>query len=147
VQPNGSHEMNPRLPNIFFDICVINSYLTQGKIQAGDRVFWYKVDSGFQYLAELDTNNDDEFAELDATCLCEVFGKKCSLGYSINDLCSPIWTEDLNEHLMFAGLCLGVLLSRRGRMVSTGTENAQATAPGLEFDSRRLHKSRRHAVR
>jgi hypothetical protein len=90
-----------------YELEVMNSWLVQGSVTWGGRKFWYKCDSGRQYLAELDTSSGDEFAELDSTCLCEVFGRECD-----ESACCGLFSDDLVEHEHDAGLLLEVLLRR-----------------------------------
>lgn len=96
-----------------FEIDVVNEWLVQGNVRYGERLFYYKCDSGRQYLAELDTSSENEFAELSATCLCEAFGKK-HLYRDLKNMCDSVWTENLATHEEYAKLCIEVLLFKRG---------------------------------
>ncbi len=97
-----------------FEIEVINEWFAQGEVRVGERRFWYKCDSGSQYLAELDTTSDDEFAELDATCICEVRNRQHIKWSGEPNLCQIVWDDDLVRHERDAALLLEVLLKKRG---------------------------------
>lgn len=94
---------------IKIEISVCNEWLVQGAIKWDDRFFWYKCKNGSQYLAEItcwgwDKNAD--FAEIQSTCLCNVFGNDAC----VDGICDRIWSDDLQVHVAYAGLLVGSLI-------------------------------------
>jgi hypothetical protein len=97
---------------------VYNAGFTQGEVRLDNRFFWYSCKNGTQQMVELNSSgwdDDCDWVELQETCLCEAFGGEHVdvLDPKIDvTLCDGIWTEKLEEHCLYAGLCLAVLLRR-----------------------------------
>jgi hypothetical protein len=107
------HPIEGTIVDAVFDIQVMNEWFAQGEVRVGDRRFWYKCDSGSQYLAELDSDSDDEFVELDATCMCEVGGGQHIPWTDGVNVCETVWDADPVKHERDAGLLVEVLLNKR----------------------------------